>query len=164
MKQLLLFVLLVTALHSNAQNKTLAVGDQAPAISLLQPSGKTLQLSDLHGKIVLIDFWASWCLPCVKEQPLLKAIYKKHANSGRFEILGVSLDSKKENWEKSIQRLGITWPQVSDLKFWNSVPARDYGVEELPFNVVVNEEGKIIAINLHDKALEQFLDQQLTNK
>lgn len=113
---------------------------------------------------MLIDFWATWCAPCVKEQPELKALYEKYANSvknGKFEILGVSLDKSKENWQKTIERFKIDWLQVSDLKFWKSPVAKDYGIEGLPFNVLIDEQGKIIAINLHGKELEELVHKYL---
>ena len=163
----ILFLLLVSFLFTTgvfAQNTVLKVGQAAPAISLPTPYGKVITLASLKGKLVLIDFWATWCAPCVKEQPELKAIYNKHANevkAGRFEILGISLDKNKENWQKSIEQYKIDWPQVSDLKFWKSQVAKDYAIEDLPFNVVVDEQGKIVAINLHGKELEGFIDNYL---
>jgi peroxiredoxin len=147
-----------------AQSSSLKVGQTAPEISLPQPNGKILSLSSLRGKFVLIDFWATWCGPCVKEQPELKKIYQEHYQSvkeEKFQILGVSLDSKKEHWEKGINRLGITWPQVSDLKFWKNQAAKDYGLEKLPFNVIVDKEGKIVAIDLHGKKLKDFINRLL---
>ncbi|TDG34961.1 TlpA family protein disulfide reductase [Pedobacter changchengzhani] len=149
------------------QSKILKIGQIAPKIALPTPNGDTITLSSLKGKLVLIDFWATWCAPCVKEQPELKALYVKHANqvkAGKFEILGVSLDKNKENWEKSIEHLKIDWPQVSDLKFWKSQVAKDYAIEDLPFNVLVNEDGLIVAINLHEKKLVNFIDDYLNAK
>ncbi len=111
-----------------------------------------------------MDFWATWCGPCLKEQPELKKIYQEHrqaVKAGKFQILGVSLDSKKEHWEKGINRLGITWPQVSDLQFWKNKAAKDYDVKKLPFNVIVDKEGKIAAIDLHGKKLKDFINRLL---
>ncbi len=147
-----------------AQNSTLKVGENAPEIALPKVDGTAFSLSSLKGRIVLIDFWATWCAPCVKEQPELKALYEKYANSvknGKFEILGVSLDKSKENWQKTIERFKIDWLQVSDLKFWKSPVAKDYGIEGLPFNVLIDEQGKIIAINLHGKELEELVHKYL---
>ena len=149
-----------------AQNTVLNIGQPPPAISLPAPNGDIHTLSSLKGKLVLIDFWASWCAPCVNEQPELKALYHQHINkvkAGKFEILGVSLDKKKENWQRIITQLKIDWLQVSDLMFWKSPVAKEYGIEELPFNVVVNEQGNIVAINLHGKALEDFVSNYLKN-
>src|SRR5690606_2270865 len=140
------------ALPIYAQNEVLKIGQTAPEISLPTLNGNTVTLSSLKGKLVLIDFWATWCAPCVKEQPELKAIYDKHSDkvkAGEFEILGVSLDKSKENWQKNIDRFKINWLQVSDLMFWRSPVAKDYAIEGLPFNVIIDEQGKIIAINLH---------------
>jgi len=162
-----LFALLVIMLIGSplmAQNSVLQVGSSAPEVSLSQPDGKLLSLSSLKGRLVLVDFWASWCLPCVQEQLYLKKIYEKNqqfVKEGKFQIFGVSLDRRKENWEKAIARSKITWPQVSDLKFWNSPIAKAYGIEALPFNVIVDENRKIIAINLHGKALGNFISDHL---
>ena len=147
-----------------AQNPSLHVGSSAPEISLSQPNGKVLSLSSLKGSLVLVDFWATWCAPCVKEQPELKAIYQqydKYVKEGKFQILGVSLDKKKDSWEKAINSLKLTWPQVSDLKFWNSPVANTYGIEALPFNVIVDEKGNIAATNLHGKELANFIKEYL---
>ena len=143
-----------------AQDEVLKTGQTAPEISLPAPTGNTVTLSSLRGKLVLIDFWATWCAPCVKEQPELKALYDKHSDKvkvGAFEILGVSLDKSKENWQKSIDRFKINWLQISDLMFWKSPVAKDYYIEGLPFNVLVNEQGNIVAINLHGAELEDFI-------
>ncbi|RKD17630.1 thioredoxin [Pelobium manganitolerans] len=160
-------VLLITlfASHLSAQSTALKIGQPAPEISLPTPDGKTILLSSLKGKLVLVDFWATWCAPCVKEQPELKDLYSKHSNqvrTGKFEILGISLDKSKENWRKGIERFKMEWIQVSDLMFWKSPVAKDYAIEGLPFNVVVDEQGKIAAINLHGKELEDFIDNYLS--
>ncbi len=154
------------SLAANAQ-QALKIRQQAPEIALSQPDGQPFHLSALKGALVLVDFWATWCAPCVQEQPALKAIYQKNeafVKQGKFQILGVSLDSKKEHWEKGISKLAITWPQVSDLRFWKSPVAKAYGVEALPFNVLVDESGKIIAFNLHGKELEDFIHEHLSGK
>lgn len=165
MRILLSILLIVFSVHKGeAQNKSLKVGQPAPAIALPAVNGDTLSLSSLKGKLVLIDFWATWCSPCVEEQPVLKALYEKFDNKvkeGKFEILGVSFDKSKDNWQKGIDQLKITWPQISDLKFWKSPVAKDYGIEGLPFNVIINEKGKIVAINLHGKELETFISNYL---
>jgi peroxiredoxin len=159
---ILTIVLSCTILPVLAYQDTLQIGDKAPDIALPSPKGDTISLSSFAGKLVLIDFWANWCAPCVKEQPVLAALYKKYRQAtfscGKgFEIYGVSLDNKKDLWVKGIRQLGIEWPQVSDLKFWASPIAESYGVEELPYNMLLNGDGTIIAQNLHDEQLESFI-------
>lgn|SRR5690554_4655008 len=143
-----------------AQDGALKVGQPAPEIALATPDGDTVALSSFKGKLVLVDFWATWCAPCVKEQPELKALYEQYRDgttAGRFDIFGVSLDKSRDNWVNAIDRFDINWTQVSDLMFWKSPVAKDYAIEELPFNVLVGEQGTIVAINLHGKELEDFI-------
>lgn len=159
-KTVLFFIVMVMMAKVHAQDIRLKVGHPAPEIELLTVKNEPFSLSSLKGKVVLIDFWATWCAPCVKEQPELKKLYsrlEKQVKAGRFEILGVSLDRSKDNWTKTIDRFQIKWIQVSDLKFWKSPVAKAYGIEELPFNVIIDEHGKIIAMNLHGKELEEFI-------
>lgn len=147
-----------------AQNKPALLQQPAPPIELAQPDGKLLKLSAYKGALVLVDFWATWCDPCVKEQPALKAIYDQYRDwvkAGRFQILGISLDRKKEAWTKGISDLGITWPQASDLKYWSSPVAQQYQIDELPYNVLVDEQGRIIAVNLHGSELATFIGNHL---
>lgn len=162
MRELGIILWMLAAPSLWAQNTVVQKGDVAPEISLPAPDEKIIALSELQGKLVLVDFWATWCAPCVAEQPLLKELYEEYGSGeGKFEILGVSLDRKKENWVNGIARLGITWPQVSDLQFWKSPVAEDYGITELPFNVLVGESGKIVAVNLHGTELEDFIRKYL---
>ncbi len=137
-------------------------GSEAPEINLPDVNGNPLALSSLRGKIVLIDFWASWCGPCRKEMPNVVKAYAKYKNKG-FEIYGVSLDQTKEKWVEAIQKDGITWPQVSDLKFWECKAARDYNVQSIPFTVLLDKEGKILAKNLRGEELEKAVEQALNN-
>ncbi len=168
MRSLFSILLIVLSLHTgNAQHHTLAIEQTAPIISLPSLKDGIITLSSLKGKLVLVDFWASWCAPCVKEQPVLKSLYEKfgdQVDAGKFEILGVSLDRSRENWLKAVNKYQITWLQVSDLKYWNSPVAKAYGISELPYNVIVNGEGKVVAINLHGKELEVFIDNYFRSK
>ncbi|MEP6468018.1 MAG: TlpA disulfide reductase family protein [Parafilimonas sp.] len=145
-----------------SQLTDLKVGSPAPEINLPDPKGDTISLSEFKGKIVLIDFWATWCSPCVKEQPHLAQLYKKYnqcsfTSGTGFQIYGVSLDSKKTSWQTGIKKMKINWIQVSDLKFWASPVARLYNIRTLPHNVLVDGNGIIIAKNLHDKELEHTI-------
>lgn len=139
-------------------NKLLEIGELAPEIELPQVDGSILKLSDLRGKIVLIDFWASWCGPCRAEFPHVKSLYAKYKSRG-FEIYGVSLDKDRPSWVNSISSLGLAWKHVSDLKFWNCAPAKLYKVSGIPFTVLVDKEGKIIAKNLRGEDLERKLEE-----
>ncbi|SFN94967.1 Peroxiredoxin [Chryseobacterium oleae] len=164
---LTLFSVLILTGYAAAQQSKIEVGEQAPEITLSKPDGSSFSLSSLKGKVVLIDFWATWCAPCVGEQPELKTLYNifsDQVKENQFEILGVSLDKNKESWQKAIDRFDINWIQVSDLKFWKSPVAKAYNIEELPFNVIIDGEGKILAKNLHGKELEEFLGMYFRKK
>lgn len=154
----------VDAFHNMLQQAIMMVertaaikpGSQAPEIILPMPNDKEFSLSSLKGKVVLIDFWASWCGPCRKELPNVKRCYQKFKSKG-FEVLGVSLDKEKSAWLEAITKEGLTWPQVSDLKFWNCEAAQTYAVQSIPFTVLVDREGKIIATDLRGTELEKKL-------
>lgn len=143
-----------------AQPLGLEIGNKSPEIKLPDLKGDTIVLSSLKGKLVLIDFWGTWCAPCVEEQKALSALYGKYkqttfTNCKGFEIYGVSLDAKKTNWETFITTNKINWIQVSDLKFWRSPVTRSYNIQALPFNVLIDGNGIIIAKNLHGIDLEK---------
>jgi peroxiredoxin len=135
-------------------------GQLAPDIVLPDPEGKEIALSSLRGKIVLIDFWASWCGPCRKEMPNVVKAYAKYKSKG-FEIFGVSLDQDKDRWKEAIKQDHITWPQVSDLKQWNSSVVTLYSIQGIPYTVLVDREGKILAKDLRGEALEAKLAEVL---
>lgn len=135
-----------------------AAGGDAADFTLASKDGKMISLSSLRGKIVLIDFWASWCGPCRKENPNVVKVYQKYHPKG-FEILAVSLDDKKEKWLEAIEKDGLPWYHVSDLKGWGSEVAGLYGVDAIPYTVLVDKEGKIIAKGLRGKGLEEKLEE-----
>ncbi len=139
-----------------ARTEAIKVGNDAPELILPMPNNKELALSSLKGKVVLIDFWASWCAPCRKEMPNVKRSYEKYKGKG-FEIYGVSLDKERDAWLEAISKDGLTWPQVSDLKFWQSEAVQTYAVQSIPFTVLVSREGKILATDLRGAALDAKL-------
>jgi thiol-disulfide isomerase/thioredoxin len=132
-------------------------GVEAPDITLNNPQGIPVSLKSLRGKYVLIDFWASWCGPCRRENPHVVQIYNKYKPMG-FEIFSVSLDKDHTKWVEAIKQDGLLWPyHVSDLKFWDSAAAKLYGVNSIPFTVLIDKEGKIIETGLRAASLEQKL-------
>ncbi|MCX6233815.1 MAG: TlpA disulfide reductase family protein [Bacteroidetes bacterium] len=144
--------------YSVTAQKNIQPGMLAQDINLPDPDGKIISLSSLRGHIVLIDFWASWCGPCRRENPNVVNIYRKYHDAG-FEVYGVSLDSERSGWIKAIEKDSLTWTQVSDLKRFNSVAAKAYAVRAIPFSVLIDREGKIITTALRGSDLAAKLQE-----
>jgi thiol-disulfide isomerase/thioredoxin len=138
------------------RNRTFIPGMEAPDLVGPTPDGASYSLKAMRGKVVLIDFWASWCGPCRKENPNVKAAYEKYKDKG-FDILGVSLDKTKDAWVNAIQADGLPWHHISDLKGWQSDHAAMYSVTSIPQTLLIDRDGKIIERNLRGPALEAKL-------
>ncbi|MBK8367133.1 MAG: TlpA family protein disulfide reductase [Bacteroidetes bacterium] len=143
------------------------LGNKAPEIMQASPKGNVITLSSFKGKLVLVDFWASWCGPCRAENPAVVAAYNKYhslnfKNGKGFEILSVSLDQNAVAWEKAIDKDQLIWPNhVSDLQGWSNAAALRYGVNSIPTNVLVDGNGIIVAKNLRGTDLEKALEAQI---
>lgn len=140
--------------------KNIKIGGMAPNFTGDSPDGRKISLSDFKGKYLLVDFWASWCVPCRKENPNVVRLYEKF-KSKNFEILSVSLDDDGTKWKNAIMADGLKWQHVSDLKGWESDFATLYSIEEIPQTYLLDKEGKILARNLRGDALEKKLDEIL---
>lgn len=130
------------------------VGSIAPDFTLPTPTGEEVSLSDYRGKYLLLDFWASWCGPCLREIPNVKRVYERFHNQG-FEILSVSLDEKKENWTSAIEKNQLNWGHVSSLKGWKCPVVELYHISGVPAMFLLDKEGKIVATDLRGEELEE---------
>lgn len=167
-KGITLIVSLIISLQTFGQE--LKVGDKAPDIVQNLVTGEEFHLSELKGKMVLIDFWASWCKPCRHENPNIVEVYKKYKaesfkNGEGFTVLSVSLDFKKPAWEKAIKTDGLEWPyHVSDNKGWRNEAAQTYNVKSIPASFLIDGDGIIVGIDLRGDDLESALKKQRKKK
>lgn len=170
MKIKLIILFIISTISLNLYSQELKVGDKAPEIVQNLITGEEFKLSELKGKMVLIDFWAAWCKPCRKENPHIVEVYRKYKdasfkNGEGFTVLGVSLDYKKELWVKAIEADSLEWPyHVSDLKYWKNEAAVTYNVKSIPASYLINGNGIIIGINLRGEDLDTKLKRQLKKK
>ncbi len=142
-----------------AQMKTsVEDGQVAPDLTMATPDGGEMSISDLRGQYVLIDFWASWCKPCRQENPNVVRMYNKYKDEG-FEILGVSLDKDRDKWLQAIEQDGLIWEHMSDLKRWESESVQSFGFQGIPYTVLLDPEGKIVAQHLRGQPLEAKLQE-----
>lgn len=132
------------------------VGKEAPELTLPDVNGKNISLSDFRGKYVLVDFWASWCKPCMMENPNIVQAYNQFKDKN-FTVLGVSLDRKKDDWLQAIREGNLTWTHISDLAFWNSKAVQIYQFNSIPFNILVDPQGIVVAENLRGEMLSEKL-------
>lgn len=139
----------------------LVLGGEAPDITMKDPAGNDRSLYDLRGKVVLLDFWASWCGPCRRANPAVVQVYQEFKDKG-FDVFSVSLDNKQEAWIQAIQKDQLTWPNhVSQLKGWQSEICRDYAIRAVPTTYLIDKEGKILGINLEPQELSVKLKEIL---
>jgi peroxiredoxin len=152
------FLALGIILVSVITQAQIKIGAAAPEISLPDVNGNTISLSSLKGKVVLVDFWASWCGPCRHANPSVVRLYKKYKDQG-FEVFGVSIDSKKAAWIKAIKQDKIKYTQVNDNGGWNSSVAATYGVDQIPTSFLLDKNGNVFAIDAEGKELDKLVKQ-----
>ena len=162
----LLIILLLSNSLAYSQNSGTNIGDRALELAYNNPNGEEMNLFDIKNKLILIDFWASWCGPCRRENPNLVDAFKKYnktkfKDGNGFEIYSLSLDKNQEAWLKAINQDQLFWEyHVSDLGGWQSEGSQKYNIKSIPSNVLINNKGIIIAKNLKGQSLHRFLDSQ----
>ncbi|HEX5219280.1 MAG TPA: redoxin family protein, partial [Verrucomicrobiae bacterium] len=149
--------------EAKKRRDALVVGSKFPDFEEKDLAGKPLSIAGVKGKVVLIDFWATWCGPCVAELPNVLEAYEKHHASG-FEIIGISLDRDRQKLESFIKEKNMTWPQFFDGKFWENKLSQHYGINSIPATYLLDSEGTIIATNLRGKKLEEAVAKALAKK
>jgi thiol-disulfide isomerase/thioredoxin len=161
-----LFLFISAALfgQKKANLEGIEMGDKAPEIELPNVNGEDFKLSQLEGKLVLVNFWASWCAPCRKKSPEMIEIFEKYKDTdfedgeSGFEIVNVSLDKNQVAWENSIEKDGIgAFMNVGDMKGWKSATAKTYNIRKIPSSVLLDGKGKIIALNMSTQDLNKKL-------
>jgi thiol-disulfide isomerase/thioredoxin len=164
MKTIKYIILVLSLVFSQLSfSQEFILGELAKDIIQMTPDGKEVKLSDLRGKMVLVDFWASWCAPCRRENPLLVEVYEKYKdddfkNGKGFTVLSVSLDTKQDLWLKAINDDNLIWPyNVSDLKGWRNEAAKDYNIKMIPASFLVDGDGVIIEAHIRASKLESTL-------
>jgi thiol-disulfide isomerase/thioredoxin len=154
-------VLIAFAIHSNAQQEVANITDPRLQIKLPTVKGDSITLASLKGKVILLDFWASWCGPCRTANKKLMKLYEKYKSQG-FEIFGVSLDEEKKDWEKAILKDKINWTQVNDPRgSWKAKTAADWNISVLPTSFLINKKGDVVAIDPEGKELEKGIQSLL---
>lgn len=149
-------------LENIEKQKVVSIGRIAPDFTQNDPNGNPIRLSDIYAKnkYTLIDFWAAWCGPCRQENPHVVSTFNEFKDKG-FGVFGISLDRSKDDWLKAIKDDNLTWPQVSDLKYWQNEAAQLYLVRSIPANFLVDSQGKIVAKNLRGQALHEKMHELL---
>lgn len=153
-------LIIITFLVHSSVNAQPKIGSIAPEISIPDTTGQTRSLSSLQGKVVLVDFWASWCAPCRKSNRSIGSIYNKYHQKG-FEILGISLDTDIKAWQKAIRADRINWLQVQEPGGWDAPTALAWGIEQLPAAWLLDKQGRVISIDPTHEELEKYLQQAL---